>query len=192
MARNKRESGEFSASSMADIAFLLLIFFLVTTTMDVDTGLMRLLPPPVPEDQETPPIKQRNVFIVLVNRNDQMMVEGKLTDVSELREKTKEFIINPLDDPDLSEKKEQEIELLGPTMVSKGVVSLQNDRGTSYEKYILVQNEIMAAYNELRNEMSIRSFGKPYDDLTSEKAKAIRTALPLSISEAEPKNIGGN
>ncbi|RMG81126.1 MAG: biopolymer transporter ExbD [Bacteroidetes bacterium] len=223
MAKGRKIDTEINASSMADIAFLLLVFFLVTTTMDTDYGLARLLPPP-PEENVTPPkFKERNVFVVLVNANDQLLVEGELIDISQLREKAKEFIENPMNKEDLPEKVEitkalcqqkiaqlkssddpaakeelkkwekklQTVELIGPYWESKQVISLQNDRGTSYDMYIQVQNELAAAYNELRDELSMKKFGKKFSELTqSEKDKinAIKTVYPQRISEAEPKN----
>lgn len=192
---SKRDIPEINAGSMADIAFLLLVFFLVTTTMDSDFGLMRKLPPPIPADMpEPPPIKQRNVFTVLANANDQLLVEGELLDVSELRDAAKEFIANPANKEDLPEKKQEEVPYFGTVMVSKQVISLQNDMGTSYDLYIQVQNELAAAYNELRNELALNEFGVSYDYLVEkgvkDKVKAIRKIYPQRISEAEPKDVG--
>ena len=185
---------EINAGSMADIAFLLLVFFLVTTTMDTDLGLARLLPPPILEDVETPPIKERNVFIVLVNANDQLLVEGDLMEIDELREAAKEFIANPANEENLPEKKEKDVPFFGKMMVSKQVISLQNDNGTSYDMYIQVQNELAAAYNELRNEIAMDQFGVSYDALVEAgdkaKVKAVREVYPQRISEAEPKDVG--
>ncbi len=190
---SKREVQEVNAGSMADIAFLLLIFFLVTTTMDTDTGLARLLPPPVEEEPEdTPPIKERNVFTVLINSQNQLLVEGKPMEIRDLTEATKEFIVNPLDDEKLPEKKEIEVDLLGVQEVTKGVISLQNDRDTEYQTYLMVQNELQRAYNELRDDLAKRKFGKTYEELEKEEQKAVRSVFPQKISEAEPKNIGGN
>lgn len=188
----KRDVQEVNAGSMADIAFLLLIFFLVTTTMDTDTGLARLLPP-MQEDQpdDTPPIKERNVFTVLVNSNNQLLVEGKPMSMEELTEATKEFIENPLDKDNLPEKKEAEVPFFGVQMITKGVISLQTDNGTQYQTYLMVQNELQRAINELRQDLAKRKFGKDYDDLEKEEQDAIRTIIPQKISEAEPKNIGG-
>jgi biopolymer transport protein ExbD len=188
-----RMSPEINAGSMADIAFLLLIFFLVTTTMDVDTGLRRLLPPPInPNQPEPPPVRERNVFVVLVDQNDRLLVEGELGNIRELREKTKLFFQNPASDPSLSEREMREVENLGEVEVSKGVISLQNDRGTSYEMYIAVQNELAAAINDIRNELSQEKFGVRFDQLTDQDlVTAIRSAVPMAISEAEPKDIGG-
>lgn len=184
---------EINAGSMADIAFLLLVFFLVTTTMDTSFGLARLLPPPIEEEVETPPIKERNVFEVLVNANDQLLVEGDIMQVEELREATKDFIANPTNAENLPEKKEKDIPFFGTTMVSKQVISLQNDNGTSYNMYIQVQNELAAAYNELRNEIAMEQFGVSYDALLEagdkDKVKAIRQVYPQRISEAEPKDV---
>ncbi len=183
---------ELNASSMADIAFLLLIFFLVTTTMDVDSGISRKLPPPVPKDHvDDTKVKERNILKVLVNKNDMLAVEGKPSDIRTLREDVKMFIKNPQRKKDMPEFRQEEIPLLGGTFdVSKGIVSLKNDRGTSYEMYIQVQNELTAAFNELKNELSNQYFGVDYKKLSKEQQKAINTAIPVSISEAEPENVG--
>lgn len=196
---------------MADIAFLLLIFFLVATTMDVDTGLTRLLPP-IPEDEEEQEVKvnKRNVLVVLINRNDQLMVGGEFgTRVDQLKDITMEFFTNPNNDPTLPEKETKEVEfppgsstLLPPDgvwrgQVSKGVISLQNDRSTTYQQYLKVQNELVAAVNQLRQDFCKLYFDKDYDDLNmnnpteKEIAEAIRDVYKMNISEAEPKNIGG-
>jgi biopolymer transport protein ExbD len=195
MPRARGTLPEINAGSMADIAFLLLIFFLVTTTMDVDSGLQRQLPP-MPEDQpKDVDVKQRNVFIVLVNSNDQLLVEGEIGDIKNLRKEAKEFIANPGDKPNLPEKEIKDVPFFGNYPVSKQVISLQNDRGTSYEMYIKVQNELAAAYNELRNDLAMQKFGRSYDELVAlgeeEKVKAVRTIFPQKISEAEPKDVGG-
>ncbi|HZJ73921.1 MAG TPA: biopolymer transporter ExbD [Perlabentimonas sp.] len=187
-----RSTPEINGSSLADIAFLLLIFFLVTTTMNVDTGLQRLLPP-MPEDdtQVEQDVKQRNILTVLVNKSDRLLVGGEPMDVTMLREKTREFITNPNNDLDLPEKQVENIEYFGPMEVSRGVISLQNDRGTSYKMYMIVQNELIATYDELRNELSTTRFGKKYGDLNEDEQKAVQKVYPLRISEAEPKSIGG-
>ena len=188
----KRPTGQFSAASMADIAFLLLIFFLVATTMDIDSGLYRQMPPYNPDQEESKDlIKERNVYVVLINSNDQLLVEGQQVNVYKLREKAKEFILNPEYKENLPEKMPREIPFFGEVMVSKGIISLQNDRGTSYGMYIKVQNELIAAYNEVRDEVSMREFGKHYTDLPKEKQDAVKKYYPRIISEAEPKNIGG-
>ncbi len=197
----KREISEINAGSMADIAFLLLIFFLVTTTMDTDTGLIRRLPPP-PEEipDENDKVKQRNIFEILVNANDQLLVEGEYMEVTELRAKAKEFIQSDPTNPEMPEFLETEIPRLGVVAVSKQIISLQNDNGTSYEMYIKVQNELVAAYNELRNEFAQQKFNKSYtelaqqagsSDVAKEKMKAVKKFYPQRISEAEPKKVGG-
>ncbi len=192
----RKEAPEINASSMADIAFLLLVFFLVTTTMDTSFGLMRKLPPPILEEMpDPPPIRDRNVFVVLANANDQLLVEGKLMQIEELREAAKEFIVNPANDEGLPEKKPVEVPFFGTYMVSKQVISLQNDKGTSYDLYIQVQNELAAAYNEVRNELAMSKFNLSFDQLLErgekEKVKAIQKIYPQRISEAEPKDVGG-
>jgi biopolymer transport protein ExbD len=191
----RRELQEINAGSMADIAFLLLIFFLVATTMDIDTGIYRLLPP-MPEDEEPQDdqeIRERNVFVVLINKDDQLFVEREVVDISQLKDMTKEFFLNPNNNPDLSEKRPLTVDFFGDMMVSKGVISLRNDIGTSYGKYIEVQNELAAAVNELRNEICMERFGKKYDDLDplnpteSELIDAVKKVYPMAISEAEPR-----
>jgi len=179
---SRRSLPEINAGSMADIAFLLLIFFLVTTTMDVDTGLVRKLPP-MPEEElleDDSQIKAKNIYVVLVNAKDQLLVEEELMDISQLREGAKTFLNNFGKDPQSSDSPQ------------KAIVSLQNDRGTSYEMYINVQNELSAAYRELRDEEAQRKFGVNYADLEKVKQKDIRKKYPMKISEAEPKNVGGN
>jgi biopolymer transport protein ExbD len=188
----RRATQEINAGSMADIAFLLLIFFLVTTTMDVDTGISRKLPPPLRGDEKPPDINERNIFTVLVNSRDKLMVEGKPCDIRMLRERTKEFMSNPQNREDLPEMISKEIPGLGIVRVPKNaVISLKNDRGTSYKMYIAVQNELAAAINELRDELSQEKFGRKYSELLSEKQiQAVQKAIPVPISEAEPENIG--
>jgi biopolymer transport protein ExbD len=188
--RTKREIPEINAGSMADIAFLLLIFFLVTVTMDVDTGITRKLPPPV-EDNSSIDFNQRNIFEVLVNSANMLLVEGKPGNLLTLKEDTKTFFLNPNNDPNLPEKKLERVELIGDVYISKGVISLKNDRGTSYEMYIKVQNELTRAFQEMRDELSIEKFGTKYDKLVDpQKQEAIQAVIPLAISEAEPEDIG--
>ncbi|NBC82865.1 MAG: biopolymer transporter ExbD [Bacteroidetes bacterium] len=188
----RRELGEINAGSMADIAFLLLIFFLVTTTMDTDSGISRTLPPPVPpEQQEDKEIKERNIFTVLVNRDDRLLVEGRVMNLDNLTQEAKMFISNPQNAGNLPEKEVQEIPFFGQYPVSKQVISLRNDRGTSYGMYIKVQNELTRAYNELRDELAIQKFGKKYEELEEAKKDAVKDIYPMRISEAEPKNVGG-
>jgi len=192
----RRESPEINAGSMADIAFQLLLFFLIATTFNTDMGILRKLP--AMPDEENPlqeeTVKERNVFTVLVNRDNQLQVEGELTNIRDLRRKAMEFIDNPNDDPGLPEKVMTEIPYFGQVPVTKyHVISLQNDRGTSYGTYIAVQNELTAAYSELRNRLSMAKFNIPFKDLSSgdPRRDAIETIYPVIISEAEPTDIGG-
>ncbi len=191
MARN---IPEIPTASMADIAFMLLIFFLVATTMDVDSGLPRVLPP-MPEDEqvdEDQQIRERNIFTVRVDPRDRLLVEGQLEDLRNLRDKAKEFIANPNDEAHLPEKVVEEVEYFGEVPISRQVISLQNARGTSYGMYIKIQNELTAAYNELRDELAMDRFGRIYDRLDDDQQSAIRKIYPMRISEAEPRQVGGN
>ena len=189
MARKK--TPEINASSTADIAFLLLTFFLMTTTMDVDSGLFRRLPPMPPPDQViAPPVAKRNILQVLVNKNDLLAVNGELMQIENLKEKAKEFILNPQNREDLPSKVVKEIPFFGQAEVSRGIISLQSDRGTSYKMYIAVQDELTAAYNEIRDIKAMEKWGKKYSELTEEQMDAVRKLVPTAISEAEPKNIG--
>lgn len=193
MAKGKRKVPDINSSSTADIAFLLLIFFLITTSMDTDRGLARLLPPPPEKDQKetTDKIKERNVLQVYLNKDDQLMCGSEYISIQQLRGKAKEFIANVSNDENKPEKIQKNIEFFGPTMVcDKHVVSLQNDRGSSYQAYISVQNELVAAYNELRNELAQQKWQKDYSALDEEQQKAVRDIYPQRISEAEPKKYG--
>lgn len=190
----KRKTSEINSSSMADIAFLLLIFFLVTTSMSTSTGLSRRLPPPLQPDQVIPPVNvnKRNIFVVKVNSQNQLMVQGELMELQDLRQKAKEFIKNENDDPHLPIRTEENIPLLGTMSITKDhVISLQNDVDTQYQAYINVQNELVAAYNELRNELGKEKFGANFDELNEDQQKAVQSVYPQKISEAEPKNYGG-
>jgi len=176
---------EINAASMADIAFLMLIFFLVTTTMDIDIGLARRLPPMPDSEVKPPPINRRNVLMVYVNLNDQLLVGNEVVDVSMLKEKVQDFIVNP----DMSEKIDSTFKE-GTFSVSKGVVSLNNDRGTSYDMYIKVQNELVKAFNELRDNFAIAQFGRSYTALPDDQQEIVRKVYPQNISEAEPRDKG--
>ena len=192
MARGKTPG--LNTGSMSDISFLLLTFFLLTSSINTDQGIQRKLPPPPKKQTEKTEIHKRDVLVVLVNMNDQIMVNSEfLPDVNMLKEKTKEFISNPSGDLNLSDKKQLYVQELGTEeTVSKGVVSLQNDRGTSYEMYIAVQNQLTAAFNELRDEFSNARFGKPFNNLNNTQRKGVQKVIPINISEAEPVNYGGN
>jgi biopolymer transport protein ExbD len=187
-----RAAGEINAASMADIAFLLLTFFLMTTTMNVDTSLARRLPPMVedPKKQDEVKINRRNIMVVLINKNDRLFAGNQSMEVGELREAVKEFILNPTENPTKPEKDTKTIPgINGQVSVSKGVISLQNDRGTSYGAYIAVQNELVAAYTEMRDDFSMTHFGRVFASLDDEQQEAVRQAIPQTISEAEPKDI---
>lgn len=173
---------------MADIAFLLLIFFLVTTTMDVDEGISTKLPPWEPEMIENPPpIRQKNLFVVLVNANDQLLVEDEYMTLENLRDATKAFLDNNGDGScDYCQGKQDPSSSVNP---QAAIISLQNDRRTSYKMYVSVQNELVAAYNELRDELANRQYGRNYADLNPEQQDAIQDAYPQKISEAEPLDI---
>jgi biopolymer transport protein ExbD len=187
----KKKVPEINGSSMADIAFIALIFFLMVTTMDKEEGISRLLPPIPPEDQKMEDLKvnRRNIIQVKINSNDRLLAGSQPMDVSQLKDKIKEFMTNPYDDPNLPEKEVQDIPGLGPVPVSKGVISLQNDRGTTYQAYITVQNELIKAINELRDDFSVKTFGKKYSKLSEEQQEMVRKAIPQKISEAEPKDV---
>ena len=184
-----RKTPEINASSMADVAFLLLIFFLVATTMDIDSGLNRVLPPWSEKQTDAPDIKERNLLLVHVNKYDQIAVQGEVMMIHQLKDKAKEWVLNRTDDKNLPEKKDENTELIGKYAVSQGVISLQNDRGTSYEMYIKVQNELTRAFNEIRDELSKAHFGRNFADLEKEQQDAVAKAVPMKISEAEPQNI---
>lgn len=189
----KRKTPGINGSSSADIAFMLLIFFLITTSMDTDKGLARRLPPPVPKEQqnEDVDIKKRNLLVVLINSNNQILCGDQFIDITQLRERVKEFVDNPYNDENKPEKIEVDVPFFGKQMVTKNhIISLQNDRGTEYQAYINVQSELAAAYSELRNDVSQKKFGKPFMELNEDQQKAVQQIYPQKISEAEPKNYG--
>jgi biopolymer transport protein ExbD len=193
MAGNKRKTPDINASSQADIAFLLLVFFLVATTMNTDKGISRVLPPIPPEDVKVEDQKQkeRNVLLVFVNGAGQLMVANEVLDIRQLKDRAKEFVLNVNDDKDMPEKEDQEIEMPDGTKwtypVSKGVISLQTTRDTGYETYIMVQNELTRVFNEIREDVSMQKFGKSFGELAEDERKVITTAVPQKISEAEPR-----
>ncbi len=199
MASNKRKVPEVNSSSQADIAFSLLIFFLVATTMNTDTGLARMLPPMPPENQkqEDIKVKERNLFLVLISGNGAIMAgtptDQQIISLNELTDRAKEFVLNPMDDENLPEKKDEEIEMPDGSKwvypVSQGVISLQTTRDTGYQSYIQVQNELTRAFNEIRDAVAEQKFGSKFSDLTEEQRGVITKAIPLKISEAEPRNI---
>lgn len=188
----KRNIQEINAGSMADIAFLLLIFYLVSTTMNVDSGLQRMLPQMADEkNQEANKTKKRNTMLVFLSANDDLMVQNRRMSIGELKDFTKEFILNPNNSEEMPEKEIVNIDLIGEYPIAKGIISLQNDRSTSYDMYIQVQNELVRAYNEVRDELASQKFNKKLADLTEEENLAITKAIPQRISEAEPRDMTG-
>ena len=173
---------------MSDISFLLLTFFLLTSSINTEQGIPRKLPPPKQEDAQDKKvdINRRNVLNVLVNFRDEISVNGDVIMVSDLKAKAKEFFDPRNEDPSLPEKVSKPIDGIGDFKVSKGVVSLTNDQGTSYNMYVQVQNELQRAVNELRDETALQYFGKKYDALDSAAQRAVSAAIPMSISEAPP------
>lgn len=176
---------------MADIAFLLLIFWLTTTSMDADKGLQRRLPPMPEENQKQEDVKvnRRNIMQVKINTSDRILAGSQPVDISQVKDKVIEFVINPANSESLPEKEMTDIPGFGQYPVSKGVVSLQNDRGTSYDVYLKVQNEIVKAFNEIRDDFAVQNYGKKYALLDEEKQEIVRKAVPQNISEAEPKDV---
>ncbi|HET8737103.1 MAG TPA: biopolymer transporter ExbD [Pricia sp.] len=198
---------EVNAGSMADIAFLLLIFFLVTTTIDTDSGLDRMLPPFEPPTEEPPVIKEKNIFTVNINRNGQLLVEEELTDIKDLREKAKTFLDNggaPSGSPEYCSYCQGQRNPESSDNPTKAVISLKNDRETKYGTYITVQNELVGAYNELRNRAAQRLYGRDFTEMEAdyldpetsdnvkddlkEKVKRIQDLFPMKLSEAETEN----
>lgn len=173
----QRINPEINASSMADIAFLLLIFFLVTTTIDSDKGLTVKLPPIAEEPLPETDINKRNVLNILVNHKDEMLVNEVKTELEELKNLTTNFVMNPLH------------ESTKPQSPEKAVISLKNDTGTSYSMYVAVHNELKATYNQLWDKAANQQYGKAYEELNTKERKAIRTIYPYKISEAEPDNF---
>lgn len=208
MARSKRKVPGLNASSTADISFILLIFFLVVTSMDTDTGLARRLPPPPDPNQEEEDVKVkgRNVLVVQVNMYNEISyyygdqssrVLRQNVQPADLYDIAKEFIANPENKPNMPEfhPADPPLPLLGAYPVTKNhIISVQTDRTTKYEVYFQIQNELMRAYNDVRDEFSVAKFGKHYNDLVSESDEelAVRGVYPLKISEAEPKQYGAN
>ena len=210
MGKGKRKVPGINASSTADISFILLLFFLVVTSMNSSTGLnVRLPEPPEDEDLQNPPkIKKRNSLIVLVNMDNKIMItQGEKPPyeigVEDLRQLAKEFISNDENRADYPEKHAEDVvfedggvEHVLPSgrqqnITSKHVISLQTDRGTNYNTYFEVSNELYAAYDELRDELARKEYGKSYDKLEETQQMLCRLFYKTMISEAEPRSIGG-
>ncbi|WP_299768672.1 biopolymer transporter ExbD [uncultured Dokdonia sp.] len=202
----KRSAPEINAGSMADIAFLLLIFFLVTTTIDKDKGLVRQLPPPLDENIVPPIIKQKNLFVVLVNSNNDLLVEDEPMELKDLRQAAIDFLDNggiPAGQEGYCDFCQGSRSPSSSDNPDKAIISMSSARKTDYTTYIAVQNELGAAYNELRDRESQRLFGWKYTEVKAaidagnyegneekakEKLKQVRTLIPFKLSEAEPKS----
>lgn len=172
-----RLDNSVNAGSMADIAFLLLIFFLVTTTIIDDQGIMVRLPPWEP-NSEPPILAKRNVCKINLNYNDELTFRGEFIQIPEIKDRLKQFIINPQENKNMA---------VSP---KKAIVSLINDRQTTYKTYIDVYDQIKKAYNELRDELAQQKFGKAYNACTKLQRREISTEIPFIISEAEPTDFG--
>ncbi len=187
-----KKTPEINGGSMADISFLMLIFFLMVSTMDPETGLSRRLPPMPPEGAQVEDLKvnRRNMLDVKINSRNGVMAGGKviLSD-AQLEEIVIEFLTNPNDRSDLPSKTVKNIEGFGEYPVSEGVISLQNDRQSSYSKYVEVQNILVRAINKVRNDFSMAHFGETYDELSADKQEIVQDAIPNKISEAEPVDV---
>jgi len=189
----KRKVPQINGSSSADIAFMLLLFFLLTTSMDTDQGLARTLPrpPESKEKKEDVEINTRNILQVMINSNNQILCGGEEVTLAILKDKAKEFIDNPTNSINLPEKRIVNIPFFGDQEITKGhLISLQCDRGTNYQTYIDVQNELARAYNELREDLSRKQFGKGFTSLSEEEKAAVMEYYKQGISEAEPKKYG--
>lgn len=187
-----KKTPEVNSSSMADIAFLMLAFFLMVSTMDQDKGISRRLPPMPPpgaelQDQQ---VNRRNIILVRISSSNNIYAGNQPVDISQLKDKVVEFLTNPNDDPNMPEKEIKDIDGYGTLPVSRGVISLQNDRETNYDAYIQVQNELLRAVNQLRDEFSMATFGRKYSQLADEdQMRIVRDAVPGTISESEPKDV---
>ncbi|MEG1464612.1 MAG: biopolymer transporter ExbD [Mucinivorans sp.] len=187
-----KPSPEINAGSMADIAFLLLIFFLVTTTMGTDSGISRILPPFVDKAQDAGiDVRERNTLIVKVSGKNQVLVGGQRVDLRQVKDIAVEFITNPTQSEDLPEVEVQNIDLIGNFPVTKAIISLQNDVSTTYEVYLAVQNELTRAYNEVYSTLASKLFNKKYSELNIDQKRALREAVPMKISEADPVDLTG-
>jgi len=189
----RRPAGEINAGSMADISFLILCFFLMVSQMDSDAGLSRILPSIPDDSQQTDvQINKRNILIVLINASDRISAGGQPIELSLLKEKVKAFILNESDDPHQSEKEMKDVPNFGSYPISKGVISMQTDRSTSYDMYMKVQNELVRAYNELRDEFAMQNFGKVFQTLDETQQEVVKTIFKQNISEAEPRDVSKN
>lgn len=182
-----RKTPSINTGSMADISFLLLTFFLLTSSINTEQGIPRRLPPPKKDqDKEIVDINKRNVLNVMVNFNDAVWVNGEELLLAHLKDKALEFLENPANASNLPEKELIQINNLGEFYVSKGVISLTNDQSTTYNMYVQVQNELEKAVNELRDKIAMNYYGKKFTNLDTASRRAVQKAIPMNISEAPP------
>lgn len=187
-----KKTPEINGGSMADISFLMLIFFLMVTTMDVETGISRRLPPmPASNAQlEDLQVNRRNLLEVRINSRNIVLAGGEIINSdARLEEIVIEFLTNPEDRADLPAKKIKNIEGFGEYAVSEGVISAQNDRQSNYSKYIEIQNVLIRAINTVRDQFAMANFGAKYNELSSDKQEIVRKAIPNTISEGEPSDV---
>ena len=203
----RKGAPEVNAGSMADIAFLLLIFFLVTTTIATDAGLDRMLPPIEPPDTDVV-IKQKNIFTVSINKSGQLLVEEELMNLEGLRDAAIAFLDNggaPAGSPEYCNYCQGKRDASSSDNPQKAIISLKNDRETAYKTYITVQNELVGAYNDLRNRESRRLYNRDFTEMESEylnpetptsvrdelkeKVQRIQELFPQKLSEAETSKI---
>ncbi len=197
MARRAKKTPGINGSSSADIAFMLLIFFLITTSMDTDKGLLRRLPPLAPKQQKDKPVEinERNVLRLLVNRRDEVVIsKGKEIipiDIEDLKDRAVEFIMNPKNDPTLPDKEVRTLPILGDreVVISGYAISLKSEIESSYQAYVNVQNELLRAYSEVWEIYAQAQFSKSYEDLTTQEKKAVTEAYPIHISEMPLSNL---
>ncbi|MDO5035701.1 MAG: biopolymer transporter ExbD [Porphyromonas sp.] len=193
MAKKKKKVPAINGSSTADISFIMLLFFLLTTSMGTDKGISRQLPPAVPPDQEDVAIdvNRRNMLRVMVNNRGQILANGEEVSLDGLRYKVKEFVLNEQDKESLPVRTQETFDLIGTQWVTKNhVISLTNNVDTKYEDYIAVQNELTRAYVELRDDAGRRFWGKGFEDLDIEQQEVLVKLYPQKISEANPREYG--
>ena len=181
MKKSNRQSSEINSGSMADIAFLLLIFFLVTTTIASDKGISILLPPKN-EDQQDVKLNERNIFNILINSNDQLLLEDEPGEVADIQPLVSRFLTNNGKNPKSSESPQD------------AVVSLKTDRGTTYEVYINVYDELKVTYNRLRAEflgITLEQYNEldKKDPEHKEMLDRASDEFPFRVSDAEPTDI---
>lgn len=193
MAKGKKKVPAINGSSSADISFILLLFFLLTTSMGTDSGLARQLPPSVPDDQKDVAIdvNRRNMLRVMVNNRGQILANGEVVDLDGLNAKVVEFVLNEQDKADLAERTAETFPLVGTQMITKNhVISLTNNVDTRYSDYIAVQNELTKAYMQVRDQQSRKFFGVSFEEASLTQQEILIDMYPQKISEANPKEYG--